>query len=54
MLAIAALVFFIITAVVAWVDKSISVPHLIALLAVGCAFIAGHLAFRVWGPDGRW
>ena len=54
MLAVAAFVFFIVTAVIGWVDKSISVAHLIALLAIGLAFIAGHLAFRVWGPDGRW
>jgi hypothetical protein len=54
MLAIVALVFFIITAVVAWVDKTVTVSHLIALLAIGLAFIAGHLAFRVWGPNGHW
>lgn len=54
MLAVIGGIFFIITAVVGWIDKTVSVAHLIALLAVGLAFIAGHLAFRVWAPQGRW
>jgi hypothetical protein len=54
-LAVIAGVIFIIAAIVGWVDKTISVAHLIAILAVGLVFIAGHLAFRVWAPDGqRW
>lgn len=54
MLAVAAFVIFVITAVVGWVDKAISFQHLAALLAVGLAFLALHLAFRVWGPGGPW
>ena len=51
MLAVAAFVVFVITAVVGWVDDKISVAHLIALLAAGLALVALHLAFRVWGPE---
>jgi hypothetical protein len=54
MLAVAAFVIFVITAVVGWVDKTITPLHLIALACVGLACLALHLAFRVWGPDGRW
>ncbi len=54
MLAVIGGIFFIITAVVAWVDQGVSTAHLIALLAVGLAFIAFHLAFRVWRPGDHW
>jgi hypothetical protein len=54
MLAIIAGVIFIVGACVGWIDKTISVPHLLAILAVGLVFIAGHLALRVWSPGGRW
>lgn len=54
MLAVIGGVIFIITAVLGWTDKMISVPHLLALGFVGLAFVAGHLAFRVWGPNGHW
>ena len=54
MLAVIAGVIFIIAAIVGWVDKTISLAHLLAIVAVGLVFIAGHLAFRVWGPTGRW
>lgn len=53
MLAIIAGVIFIIAAIVGWVDKTISTAHLLSIIAVGLVFIAGHLAFRVWAPDGR-
>jgi hypothetical protein len=53
MLAVIAGVIFIVAAIVGWVDKTISLAHLLAILAVGLVFIAGHLAFRVWAPDGR-
>jgi hypothetical protein len=43
----------VITAVLAWTDNTISVAHLIALIAVVLALIAGHLAFRLWWPDVR-
>lgn len=54
MLAVIGGIVFIITAVVGWVDPSVSVPHLIALLAVAGAFVAFHLAFRVWRPGDHW
>jgi hypothetical protein len=55
MLAIVAMIIFIIGAILGWVDKTISDPHLIAIGFAGLAFLAAHLAFRVWGPDGsRW
>jgi hypothetical protein len=54
MLAVIAGVVFIITAVLGWTDKSISVPHLLALGFIGLAFLAGHLVFRLWGPNGYW
>jgi hypothetical protein len=53
MLAVIAGVIFIIGAVVGWVDKTISIPHLLVIGFVGFAFLAGHLALRVWAPDGR-
>ena len=45
-MALIALVVFIIGAVVAWVDKTISVAHLFAILFIGLAFVAGHLLYR--------
>jgi hypothetical protein len=53
-LAVTAGVIFIVGAILGWTDKTISVPHLLALAFAGLAFLAGHLAFRVWGPSGRW
>jgi len=54
MLAAIAMVVFIIAAVVGWVDKTISLAHLIAIIAVGLAFVAAHFAFRLWRPDSHW
>jgi hypothetical protein len=54
MLAVIAGIIFIILAVVLWIDKTITVQHALAVLCVGLVFIAGHLAFRVWTPAGRW
>ena len=53
MLAIIAGVIFIVGAIVGWTDKTISLAHLLAIMFVGLVFVAGHLAFRVWAPDGR-
>lgn len=53
-LAVIAGVIFIIAACVGWIDKSISVQHLIVIGFVAMVFVCGHLAFRVWGPNGRW
>jgi hypothetical protein len=53
MLAIVAVVIFIIATIIGWVDKTISTNHLLAIIAVGLAFGFAHLAFRVWAPDGR-
>jgi hypothetical protein len=53
-LAVIAGIIFIAEAILGWTDKAISVAHLIAVLAVGLAFLAAHLAFRLWGPTGRW
>jgi hypothetical protein len=53
MFAVVAGVVFIIAAILGWVDKTISTAHLLAVIAVGLAFVAAHLAFRVWAPDGR-
>lgn len=52
-MAIVAAVIFIIAACVGWIDKTVSVQHLLAIIAVGLAFVAGHLALRIWRPDGR-
>jgi hypothetical protein len=46
-------VIFIIAACVGWIDKTVSVQHLLAVISVGLVFIAGHLAVRAWRPDGR-
>jgi hypothetical protein len=53
MFAVVAGVIFIIAAILGWVDKTISVDHLLSVGFVGLAFLAAHLAFRVWAPDGR-
>jgi hypothetical protein len=53
MLAVIAGIIFIIAAVVGWADKTISIQHLLVIGLVGLAFLAGHLAFRVWAPEGR-
>jgi hypothetical protein len=53
MLAVIAGIIFIIGAILGWTDKTISDPHLLAIGFAGLVFIAGHLAFRVWAPDGR-
>jgi hypothetical protein len=54
MLAVIGGVIFVIGAVLGWVDKTISVPHLLAVGFIAMIFVCGHLAFRVWGPEGRW
>lgn len=54
MLAVIAGIIFVIGAVVGWVDKTISVQHLMVVGFVAMVFLCGHLAFRVWGPSGRW
>jgi hypothetical protein len=54
MLAVIAGIVFIIAAVVALIEKSVSTPHLFVFLFIGMAFVCGHLAFRVWTPAGRW
>ena len=48
MLAVLAMVVFVIGAVVGWVDKSISVPHLLVIMFIGMALLACHLAFRLY------
>jgi hypothetical protein len=53
MLAVVAMIVFIVAAILGWVDKTISDPHLLAIGFVGLAFLAAHLAFRLWAPDGR-
>jgi hypothetical protein len=53
MLAVIAVVIFIIAAILGWVDKTISVPHLLAIGFVGLAFLAAHLVRRLYAPDGR-
>jgi Na+/phosphate symporter len=53
-LAIVAMVIFVIGAVVGWVDKSISLPHLLVIMFVGLAFLACHLIARVYNNAGRW
>jgi hypothetical protein len=53
MIIIAGLIF-IIAAVVGWIDKTISVQHLLAIGFVGLFFLAGHLASRTWFPNGRY
>lgn len=45
-MALAALVVFVIGAVVALVDKSISLAHLLCIAFIGLAFMAGHFLFR--------
>jgi len=52
-LAVIAGIIFIIGAVIGWVDKTISVQHLIVIGFIAMVFLCGHLAFRVWAPDGR-
>jgi nucleoside permease NupC len=54
MLAVIAMVVFIIGAVVGWVDKTISLSHLLVIMFAGLAFLAGHFIFRVFNSDGRW
>jgi hypothetical protein len=46
-------IFFIIGACVGWIDKTISIQHLIVIGYVAMVFLCAHLAFRVWAPDGR-
>jgi len=53
-MALVAMVIFIIGAVVAWVDKSISVAHLLCIMFVGLAFVAGHLLYRGHANGGWW
>ena len=53
MLAVIAGLIFVIGAVVGWIDKTISVQHLLVIGFVGLVFLAGHLAFRLYAPDGR-
>lgn len=53
MLAVIAGIIFIIAAILGWTDTSISVEHLLAIGFVGLAFLAGHLAFRLYAPDAR-
>jgi hypothetical protein len=52
-LAVIAGVFFIIGAILGWTDKTISVEHLLAIGFAGLAFLAAHLAFRLYAPDAR-
>jgi len=49
MLGLIAFVVAVIGAVIAWVDKTISVNHLLALVFVVLAFLALHLAWGWWG-----
>jgi hypothetical protein len=49
MLAVVALVLFIIGAILSWVDKTISVDHLLFVGFAGWAFLAGHLIWGWWG-----
>ena len=53
MLAVIAGVIFIIGVILGWTDKAVPLDHLIAVGFLGLVFIAAHLAFRVWLPDGR-
>lgn len=53
MLAIVAFVVFVIGAVVAWVDKTISTAHLLAIAFIGLAFLALHLSFRLYNSASR-
>jgi hypothetical protein len=53
MLAVIAGVIFLIAAILGWVDKTISVQHLLSVGFVGLVFFAAWAAFRVWAPDGR-
>jgi hypothetical protein len=46
MFGIVAFVLFVVATIVAWVDKTISVPHLLAIIAAGLAFLALQ---AVWG-----
>jgi len=56
MLGFAAMVLFIIGAVVAWVDKSLSsdLRTLFILLFIGLACFAASAGWRVFHPEGRW
>lgn len=51
-----AMVVFIIGAVVAWVDKSVSSADrtMFILLFIGLACFAASAGYRVFHPDGRW
>ena len=54
MLAVIAMVIFIIGTILGWVDKTISLSHLLAIGLAGLAFLAGHFIFRVFNAEGRW
>jgi membrane-bound acyltransferase YfiQ involved in biofilm formation len=54
MFAVIAGAIFIIGSCVGWIDKAISVQHLIAIGFIAMVFLCAHLAFRVWAPERRW
>jgi O-antigen ligase len=56
MLGFIAMVAFIIGAVVAWVDKSVSSADrtMFILLFIGLACFAGSVGWRTFHPEGRW
>jgi hypothetical protein len=51
MFGLIAFVLFVIATIVAWVDKTISDPHLIAIVAAGLAFLALQTVWG-WAPWG--
>jgi hypothetical protein len=46
MFGLIAFVLFVIVTILAWIDKTVSVSHLIAIVAAGLAFLALQ---TVWG-----
>ena len=52
MFGLIAFVLFVIATIVAWVDKTISEPHLIAIVAAGLAFLALQTVWG-WAPWGN-
>jgi hypothetical protein len=53
MLAVIAGVFFIIAAILGWTSRNMTLGHLLAIGFTGLAFLAAHLAFRLYAPDAR-
>jgi hypothetical protein len=46
-------VIFIIGACVGWIDKTISVQHLVVIGYVAMVLLCAHLVRRLYAPDGR-